>query len=195
MIDALLNATWTRGCKLSIREEEATKTPKTRYNEDDLPPPPSPPQLKEVTSLDGVPRAGNGETNLIIDPSTPQMIIRNDHHSVLPSHNQVLISPIGSPAKPREISEFFRRSPHELSNFAVQSPAGRLTTSDCRASGQGSKTHRLLFTNRCEKNEDHRVKFVDYAVKKCFTPRIWREFCEDPVSDTWRREPQLPPGL
>nr|XP_018916915.1 PREDICTED: disks large homolog 4 isoform X5 [Bemisia tabaci] len=61
---------------------------KTRYNEDDLPPPPSPPQLKEVTSLDGVPRAGNGETNLIIDPSTPQMIIRNDHHSVLPSHNQ-----------------------------------------------------------------------------------------------------------
>jgi hypothetical protein len=55
---------------------------KTRYStEEELPPPPSPPQLKEVSSLDGVPRPTSTE-RILADTVTQHVILRDGHQQV-----------------------------------------------------------------------------------------------------------------
>ncbi|XP_068081834.1 uncharacterized protein [Anabrus simplex] len=50
---------------------------KTRYSADEeLPPPPSPPQLKEVSSLDGVPRPTSAE-RILVDSASQHVILRD----------------------------------------------------------------------------------------------------------------------
>jgi hypothetical protein len=55
---------------------------KTRYNtEEELPPPPSPPQLKEVSSLDGVPRPTSTE-RILAETAAQHVILRDGHQQV-----------------------------------------------------------------------------------------------------------------
>lgn len=57
---------------------KCTLLQKTRYSgdEDELPPPPSPPQLKDVTDLDGVPRSGE---RIIPEPPVVAPVLNHIH--------------------------------------------------------------------------------------------------------------------
>lgn len=62
-------------CMLSVFQ-------KTRYStEEELPPPPSPPQLKEVSSLDGVPRPTSTE-RILAETAAQHVILRDGHQQV-----------------------------------------------------------------------------------------------------------------
>lgn len=55
---------------------------KTRYSaEEELPPPPSPPQLKEVSALDGVPRPASTE-RILAETAAQHVILRDDLQQV-----------------------------------------------------------------------------------------------------------------
>jgi hypothetical protein len=55
---------------------------KTRYSaEEELPPPPSPPQLKEVSALDGVPRPASTE-RILAETAAKHVILRDGHQQV-----------------------------------------------------------------------------------------------------------------
>jgi len=55
---------------------------KTRYTaEEELPPPPSPPQLKEVSTLDGVPRSTSTE-RILTETAAQHVILRDGHRQV-----------------------------------------------------------------------------------------------------------------
>jgi hypothetical protein len=55
---------------------------KMRYSaEEELPPPPSPPQLKEVSTLDGVPRPTSTE-KILTETASQHVILRDGHQQV-----------------------------------------------------------------------------------------------------------------
>lgn len=68
---------------ISPEELQLAFPQKTRYSgEEDLPPPPSPPQLKEVSNLDGVPRPGSAANDRILTEPITQ------HHNHVPPNVQ-----------------------------------------------------------------------------------------------------------